>query len=151
MVECCLQVWFREHKAYRALSLYIFLGIWKARNTLIFEHKVPDVQETCIRISFDFLEKGLVTMTQNTRHITLRDVWDNFPVGFFDGAAQAEICGSGMVIYLIPHEYYCFKWHSGQGTNTRAKLLALWGILYCATWTGLDEIDFFGDSKVIID
>lgn len=56
-----------------------------------------------------------------------------------------------MAIHLGPSRSYKFHWNCGFGSNTRAELLALWGILYCATWLGLGELTVFGDSKSIID
>lgn len=109
------------------------------------------MRETYIKISSYFLEKGLVSMEHNTSHIMLRAMWDKFLPSFFDGVASDGLCGCGMVTYQDPDELYCFKWCSGQGTNTREELLALWGILLCANWMGIEDIDIFGDSKVIID
>lgn len=39
----------------------------------------------------------------------------------------------------------------GSCTNFRAKLLALWGILFCARRWNLVSLQVFGDSWVIID
>jgi len=39
----------------------------------------------------------------------------------------------------------------GAGTNTRAKLLVLWGLLRFASNIGIVSIQVFGDSKVIVD
>lgn len=149
-VECCLKIWFKEQKAYKALPLYLFWGIWRVRNALIFEH-TDYMWETCIRISSFFLERGHVTMVQNTEHIILRDVWDSFPVGFFWwGYISMDI----------------WKWNG--------DIFELWWILFfqMARWLGhichggvvgsmghplLYHMDgdwrdqYFGDSKVIID
>ena len=43
-----------------------------------------------------------------------------FPCGFFDGAASDNIGGSGFVIYLNEHYFFCFSIGCGHGTNTRA-------------------------------
>ena len=39
----------------------------------------------------------------------------------------------------------------GCGTNTRAEILALWGLLYFALQKGIFELHVYGDSKVLND
>lgn len=80
-----------------------------------------------------------------------RPVQDNFPVGFFNGALKRDKCGSGMSIYLSPGKFYHFVWYSGGGSNTRAELLAMSGVLFYARWLDIEVIYIFGDSKVVVD
>ena len=39
----------------------------------------------------------------------------------------------------------------GCGTNTRAKILAPWGLLYFALQKGIFDLHVFGDSKILIE
>ena len=44
-----------------------------------------------------------------------------------------------------------FIWNGVEGTNTKAKIITLKGVLFCAQWLSNDQINVFGDSKVAID
>ena len=58
---------------------------------------------------------------------------DGFLVtGFFDGAKQKDCCGVGMVIKLQLNHKVLLGMVVGKGTNTKAELLALWGLLWFA-------------------
>ena len=39
----------------------------------------------------------------------------------------------------------------GAGTNNKAELLAVWGVLFFAKEKDISSITIFGDSKVIVD
>ena len=91
---------------------------------MIFKLRVPGVRETNINITSFFHEKGLVKHKDSSRHISLKDTWLKFLVGFFDGAIANTICGTGMLIYISLDECYKFKWCNGHGFNTRVELLA---------------------------
>lgn len=71
-----------------------------------------------------------------------RDLWEVYPVGFFDGASSCRTCGSGMAIHLESELFYHFYWYSGKGSNTRVKLHALWGVLFCTKWLHLADIEW---------
>lgn len=72
-------------------------------------------------------------------------------MGFFDGACKRRRCRCGVVIVINPGKYYHFWWVGGQGTNSKAKLIALWGFLIVAKWQRIDSIQIFGNAKGIID
>jgi len=46
---------------------------------------------------------------------------------------------------------YHFRWNGGKGSNNRAEVIALWGLLYCARRINLEVLHVFGDSQVTID
>ena len=56
-----------------------------------------------------------------------------------------------MVIRLSQSLYYILKFSIGLGTNTKAELLALWGLLFFAKEKEISLNMIFGDSKAIID
>ena len=58
-------------------------------------------------------------------------------VGYFDGAEQGGICGTGMMIKINKRLNYRLKLSIGPGSNSKAKLLVLWGLLY---FTKIKEI-----------
>lgn len=74
-----------------------------------------------------------------------------FLAGWFDGASQRGMCGCGA--FLKPDNIILYYLHQngGLGTNTRAKIMALWGLLQFAAEKQLDITKIYGDSKVIID
>ena len=73
-----------------------------------------------------------------------------FSVGYFDGAAQLNKGGAGLVIYLSETHYFRFAVGCGSSTNTRAELLALWSVLRVCNLIGLPIKMILGDSLVII-
>ena len=74
-----------------------------------------------------------------------------FLMAFFDGAAADSTGGAGVCIWINEQHYLSIKLGSGHSTNTRAKLLALWALLYIAKDIGLPYLHVFGDSSVIIN
>ena len=62
----------------------------------------------------------------------LRPPTIHFLVGFFDDAAQHGSCDCGVVLRLDMGKQYHLWWHSGFGSNTRANIIALWGLLWFA-------------------
>lgn len=70
---------------------------------------------------------------------------------FFDGATQRGICGCGFWIRISKEQEYWVHWGVGRGTNMKAETIALWGLLYFATYLGIPSIHIFGDYLAIID
>ena len=56
-----------------------------------------------------------------------------------------------MVIRIRHNLSYILKMGPGGGTNTKAELLSLWGLLYFSKNKDLLDIKILGDSKVIIE
>ena len=65
-------------------------------------------------------------------------------VGFFDGSSKEGRCGCGMV-----NDRHCFNlWMRGEvGSNTKPELLGL----FFANKCGIDTLNIYGDSKIIIE
>lgn len=53
--------------------------------------------------------------------------------GFFDGAKANNSRGCGMVVQINATSSFQIWMGAGIGTNTRAELLALWGLLLFAS------------------
>ena len=70
-------------------------------------------------------------------------------IGFVYGTSNEEHCGCGMVIVINKDHflYIC----GGLGSNTKAEILSLFGLLFIASHFGVSDISIFGDSKIIID
>ena len=71
-------------------------------------------------------------------------------VGFFDGVEQNGLCGVGMVIQMECNNAFWICMNVGMGSNTRAELLALWGLLYFAKFWDIGLHMVLGDLKAII-
>lgn len=56
-----------------------------------------------------------------------------------------------MVIYLTINHCFLLKLGCGFGLNSRAKLLALWGLLQFASWKNILSLQVCSDSHVIVD
>ena len=71
-------------------------------------------------------------------------------MGFVYGVKQEGVCGVGMLLKInSKFEFKCYM-RAGRGTNSRAELLALWGILFIAKkWMIKDNL-IVADSQVMI-
>lgn len=76
-----------------------------------------------------------------------------YPLGSFDGAVRVEEfgCGAGAIIKLDHFKSYSIWWNCGQGTNSWAKLLALWTLLWKNQRFHIDHLHIHGDSKIVVD
>lgn len=75
----------------------------------------------------------------------------SFPFGFFDVASQSRDCGAGMVLRIVVDHHFHLNMRAGRGSNTRAELVALWGLLHFALVRGISLTHIFCDSTCIID
>jgi hypothetical protein len=78
---------------------------------------------------------------------------DGFSIAFFDGATQSDkkSCGEGGVIKTVDSLVYRWHLNSGEGTNTKEKLLGIWVTLTLGSHLSLPKLQYFGDYTVIID
>lgn len=70
-------------------------------------------------------------------------------IAFFDGAEQNDICGVGMVLKLSSILSYRLNMGARRGSDSRAELLALWGLLYFVIKINCLSITIYGDSGFI--
>ena len=56
-----------------------------------------------------------------------------------------------MVVRMDQYYYFNLCMVGGVGSNIKAELLDLWGVLFFAVKNGIDSINIFGDSKVIVE
>ena len=52
---------------------------------------------------------------------------------------------------LSPSCHYKVYWNGGFGTNMRAKVITLWGLLWFANHLYVEQLWVFGDTKTLID
>ena len=91
--------------------------------------------------------------TIKTRIIREPKINREIPWAFFDGASQGEppLGGAGAVINVTANRKIMIKYAMGQATNSRAELSALWATMKVAYSNQIQDIQIFGDSKVVID
>ena len=75
------------------------------------------------------------------------------PWAFFDGASQGEppLGGAGAIIFFPSTKKMKIKFATKQASNNKAELSALWATLKMAKSAQIQEIQIYGDSKVVID
>lgn len=132
------------------VPFYTFRGIWRARNNLIFEGKVPDNKMVDLKIVAYFYEIGPWHPKAPSRSFTLVDLDNIFLICFFDGAFAGGRCGCGVYLRIEPSSLYQFLWSGGFGDNCGAEMITLWGALQCVSWIGIEKVVIIGDSLSII-
>jgi len=73
------------------------------------------------------------------------------PWGFFDGAAQNDICGGGSLLYLFDSHFYELTIGLGVGTNNYAELLSMKLLLIFVVEKGCRNLSVLGDSMNVIN
>ena len=54
----------------------------------------------------------------------------NSPIGFFDGAANENHSGVGVMIKVTSNHHYKAFMAGRRGSNNRVELIALWSLLF---------------------
>jgi len=52
-----------------------------------------------------------------------------YPIAFFDGATQNQICGCAIWLVMSLDLHYRAYWKAGSGTNNKVNAMALRGII----------------------
>ena len=75
------------------------------------------------------------------------------PWDFFDGASQGDppLGGSGAVLYMPNKQKIQAKFVQGHCTNNKAELAALHLVLELALNHNINQMQIFGDSKMVVD
>ena len=66
---------------------------------------------------------------------------------FFDNASLKSSCGCGMVLSLNKDNYFTLCLCEGKGTNTKAEIMSLWGLLQFVSLIGISYIISFVNLK----
>jgi ribonuclease HI len=77
----------------------------------------------------------------------------SIPWSFFDGACQGlgHVCGLGYVLYLSESHFYTGKENLGSGTNNYGEFKALLFLLKSSLNKGLECLQVFGDSTLVVN
>lgn len=75
----------------------------------------------------------------------------SLPRAFFNCATQNGVCGCGFHIQADENCLLFAHWNRGRGSNLMAEAMALTGLLSFYLFLNLQDISFYGDSKVLVD
>lgn len=146
-----LECYFKQSPEVTFIAFFTLWEVWCVRNWLIFNGDRPDMVLLAARI----LSRNTATDRAPVRDLIgappLPIDYVMYPIGFFGGAAQLGVGGAGMVIKLSDNHFFHLRMGAGRGSNTRSKLLALWGLLWFAENRNIRISHIFGDSLCIIN
>lgn len=74
-----------------------------------------------------------------------------FPWIFFYGECLDGSCGCGIIIHVSDQHFFSINLAAGRVSNTRAELIAFWGLLVVAKDKNINQIQVIDDSQVIIN
>ena len=127
--------------------------IWKAQNQCCFEDIQPKsylVTSLCLGLLNAYpLDNRVV----NIRMVVMEQIDKSAPWGFFDGSAAGipQTCGAGGILYLSDEHFFTFSAGLGLGTNNYAELLALKLLIILDLKQGVQSLQIFGDSQLVIN
>jgi len=67
------------------------------------------------------------------------------------GAEQRGIYGCRVFILINESSHFSIHWNGGRGSNSKAEVMALAGLLYFCFFLDIRHVLIFGDSKVMVD
>lgn len=138
-------------KNLRNLPPILCWGIWIARNRSIFKDKATPAEVIAIQSSAILASipepEGPPTLNQR-KEILIRE---GIPWAFFDGAAQNNSTGAGIIIHLSPLHSLKASVGLGMGTNNFAELSALKLLLCWLIHRNILTVQIFGDSLNVVN
>ena len=152
-VNSAWENWWRSfsHSKLKTLPLLIIWGVWLARNGSIFQDKVSSPELTSAQSVG--LYKALpeyIRAAKQRRNLEF-DLDKTHPWGFFDGAAQNELCGGGAILYLSDSHYFSLTMGLGAGSNNYAEIMSLKLLLIFSIEKGINKLTVLGDSLNVIN
>jgi len=75
----------------------------------------------------------------------------DIPKAYFDRAAQNGTSAYGVYIITKKTQQIAFYWNGEEGTNNKAEVMALYGLLMFSIFLNIESLQIYGDSKIIID
>jgi len=135
----------------KTLPLLVIWGIWLARNGAIFQERasIPEIVSAQAVGIFKALPVHVRAVKQKRELDT--DLDKSHPWGFFDGAAQNDICGGGAVLHLSDSHYFTITMGLGAGTNNYAEMMSFKLLLIFAVERGIKRLSTMGDSMNIVN
>lgn len=137
-------------KNLRNLPPIVCWGIWISRNGCIFNEQLTPAHVIALQASaiYASLPEPETSSPSNRRaEIHIRE---DIPIAFFDGAAQNNVTGAGLVIHLSPSHSLKASIGLGAGTNNFAELSALKLLLCWLIHRNILSVQIYGDSANVI-
>ena len=109
-----------------------------SRNDCIFNDFLPSIRKTIVRC-LNFIKAYPVKVGFGRNRIIGCAPVLKAATSFFDGAGTKMVGGAGDVLFIKKDHYFYIRLGCGYCTNSRAELLALWGLLFVAHVVGLQR------------
>jgi len=153
-VKECMNAWCQNPlvRMYTALLIIVAWGICLARNSCLFEDRIPPPQ-LCASQGLSILKYFEQVKVSTPPRVVVNKVMDKSRAwASFDGVVQGDptIGGAEGILYLSDCRFLKFKADLGGISNNKAKLLALNLILKVAV-DNAQKLQVMGDSKVVIN
>ena len=145
--------WWRRtpQKQHKILPLLVIWGIWLARNKAIFK-ETPSTSAITGAMSVGFFNSYPIHIrVVRERRILEVEIDKTTPWAFFDGEAQNNSCGGGVVLFLTESHFFVLSMGLGGGTNNFAELMSLKLLLMFAVEKGCTALNILGDSMNVIN
>lgn len=138
-------------KNLRNLPPIICWGIWITRNKSIFKDQSTPVEVIAMQSSAIFSSIPPAESSRKTRQSKIVQIREGIPWAFFDGAAQNNVAGSGIVIHLNSSHSLTAAVGLGPGSNNFAELSALKLLLCWLISINIFSVQIYGDSLNVIN
>ena len=150
-IDHCMQNWVKENHYLTEFPIFIMWVVWITLNLALFEGRSLDAYVVSSRIIAYFYEfhKDKFSSDDKVVCYSLPNLFENFPVGFFDGTTSNGFYGAEFVLNFSQHFSVHASFGGGKRTNTKVEIVALWGFLWLARKLKLDNLQVPGDSKFI--
>eukprot|EP00253_Pinus_taeda_P010579 PITA_10579 len=135
----------------RNLPPIICWGIWIARNRSIFKEQLTPAEVIAIQSSAIFSSISEPKESRSSGPKNEERIREGIPWAYFDGAAQNNNAGAGIVIHISPSHSLKADVGLGPGTNNFAELSALKLLLCWLITKNISSAQIFGDSLNVIN
>lgn len=149
-LEGCICNWLKVHGPNSTIPFFMIAGIWKVRNTGIFENQTPDALNTALNILYHSSEFPERKYMAKIRKVIQPVMEEGHVVGFFDGASQRGICGGGIRIFCNNNHSFHLQVGLGFSHGLKVELLALRCLLWFARRKGIKNLHIYGDSLLVV-
>lgn len=146
-----LKRWFNVRPVNPVFICYVFWEVWRARNQAIFRGHKTTTPLMAAKILHYYFPVSVNHSKMGCRTLSFSELDYCFPLGYFDGVAQDGVCGARMILKMSLEQVFHLSFGVGVGSNMRAELLSLWGLLWFAKREGCCSLTIFGDSQCVVN
>lgn len=141
-----------QKKSWRSIFIIAVWCIWKWCNKVIFNSKASPFLEiiSIITSIYELISQCLSKRPKQNGNEVPQEL-SPMPKAFFDEAEQGGQCGCGVIISVNENCHFLIYWNGGRGSNSKAEVMALAGLLHFCLFLNIQDVSIFGDSKVMVD